>query len=65
MAHDLILKKSSHDWSRNETSSGSEACTERPSRGFPIIGTAISLMFATRILSGKWPWYWFSRHDQR
>lgn len=64
MAHDLVLKSSNRDWSRV----GAGDCPDRrppAPGGFPIVGTAVSLMFACRILSGKWPWYWFSRYDGR
>lgn len=41
------------------------SCTEQPAivvKSEPShvgwLGTTVGVMFATRILSGKWPWYW-------
>ena len=56
MAHDLILKDSARGWARG-TTMGAE-CTEQPRSHMGWFGYTMAAMFATRILSGRWPWYW-------
>jgi hypothetical protein len=75
MAKDLLLGRTKRSWSRQVAPATSghyleqPACVDKPApapaRGPGIIGWSVGLMFATRILSGKWPWYWFGRLDGR
>jgi hypothetical protein len=76
MAKDLLLGRTKRSWGRGgpgePASSGhylveQPSCQDRPApaRGPDIIGWSVGLMFATRILTGKWPWYWFGRLDGR
>ena len=60
MAHDLILKDSPRDWSRGIPASQAgqdPRCPGQPHR-MGWLGYTLAAMFATRILSGRWPWYW-------
>ena len=66
MAHDLILKDSSRGWGRGvPDNSVGQQCVEpsRPRMGW--LGYTLAAMFATRILSGRWPWYWFGQASNR
>ena len=74
MAKDLLLGRTKRSWSRQVAPATSghylveqPACVDKPApaRGPGIIGWSVGLMFATRILSGKWTWYWFGRLDGR
>ena len=64
MARDLLLKKTGRDWSRGtSTSCGDSRSTEIVIRAEPphhsnVLGWAIGLSVGSRILTGKWPWYW-------
>lgn len=67
MAKDLILGKSNRCWSRDDLVSG-EQCREvvvAPSRGPGFLGWSLGIMLGSRLLTGKWPWYWFRRVDER
>jgi len=67
MAKDLLFGRTKTNWGRGAapTAAGSEECVEKTSHGPGIIGISVSLMFASRILTGKWPWYWFRHVDRR
>ena len=74
MAKDLLLGSTRRSWSRQEPPAASghylalqPSCPDRPAptRRPGIIGWSVGLVFATRILTGKWPWYWFGRLDGR
>lgn len=71
MAHDLFLKNSPRSWSRGVESSSSgshlfaRSCDLSPTvvikdqrQGPGWFGTTVAVVLATRIVSGKWPWYW-------
>jgi hypothetical protein len=66
MAYDLIFKNSSRHWGRGAipSSSGQEGAGQSRS-GTGWFGYTMAAMFATRILSGKWPWYWFNLAGKR
>ena len=71
MAHDLIINNSKRDWSRGYDPYASSLferplCSEPP-RTLVVkqeparigwLGATLAVMFSTRILSGKWPWFW-------
>jgi len=68
MARDLLLKKTKRDWSRESSASdesGYSRCTEIVVRSEPqrsnVLYWAIGLSAGTRLLTGKWPWYWATR----
>lgn len=67
MAQDIILGRTKTGWGRStaEGDCGHQSCTDSPRRGPGILGWSLGIMFATRIISGKWPWYWFGRVDER
>ena len=68
MAHDLILKTTSRGWARGGPPSGAgqiTVCTESPRPRMGWLGYTMAAMFATRILSGRWPWYWFGQAADR
>lgn len=71
MAKDLLLKKTKRDWSRESsvTSSGYSRCTEIVVRSEPaprsnVLYWALGISAGTRLLTGKWPWYWAGRARQ-
>jgi hypothetical protein len=72
MAHDLLFKKSRRNWSRDSVSGHNGAYPAMPStlvvqerRGPGILGWSLGIMIGSRLVTGKWPWYWFSRIDHR
>lgn len=70
MAHDLIFKSSRRNWSR-DTACGSAlygsampatlVVQERPGPG--VLGWSLGIMIGSRLVTGKWPWYWFGKID--
>jgi hypothetical protein len=72
MARDLIFKNSKRNWSRDTVSECASAYREMPAtlvaqerRGPGVLGWSLGLMIGSRLVTGKWPWYWFSRIDHR
>ena len=67
MAQDLVVGKSNRSWCRGDSAVSGEECRDLAPRtsGTSLVGWAIGLMFASRIVTGKWPWYWFGRVDER
>jgi hypothetical protein len=72
MARDLIFKSSKRNWSRDSISGYDPSCREMPPatviqerRGPGVLGWSLGLMIGSRLVTGKWPWYWFSRIDRR
>ena len=60
MAYDLLFKNTPRNWSRADSSMGGAlVIIEKPRPGLGWIGHAIGASIATRIVTGKWPWYWF------
>jgi hypothetical protein len=72
MAYDLIFKNTTRNWSRNSVLGYDPSCkatspppTVQEKSGPSIIGWSIGIMFGSRIITGKWPWYWFRKIDHR
>lgn len=70
MSFDLAFGKTSRDFSRG-SSSGSTVgddkviVVERKSSGMGLLGWTITLAIGSRIITGKWPWYWFGQVSKR
>ncbi len=69
MAYDLLLKKRKRNWSRDGLS-GDPACTraivvqeQRPRPG--LLGWSLGIMIGSRLVTGRWPWYWAKKIDQK
>jgi hypothetical protein len=67
MAHDLFLKNSSRSWSRGIEASASGSHLFEPMATIVVkeqprrlgwFGTTTAIVLASRVVSGKWPWYW-------
>lgn len=81
MAYDLLFKNSNRNWSRDAVSGEAScsdssrslvpqehresATRESATRGPGVLGYSIAIMIGSRLITGKWPWYWFRRVDQR
>ena len=68
MARDLILGETARNWSRGSTigeAGRPDTCSEHPRTGMGWFGCTMAAMFATRILSGRWPWHWFGLASKR
>lgn len=72
MAFDLAFGKTSRDFSRGSSSSimGSSSGEDRivmieRKSGMGLLGWTISLSLGTRVITGKWPWYWFGQLRKR
>lgn len=72
MAHDIIFGDRRRDWSRGSSCGYSPSCVERPTslvvqerRGPGILGWSIGIMLGSRLVTGRWPWYWFGKIDRR
>lgn len=66
MAKDLLLGNVDRCWDRGRRDNEvGEKTVVIQDRGFPWVGTAIGLTLATRIFTGKWPWYWFKNKAER
>lgn len=69
MAHDLIFKNSRRNWSRDTTCgyvpsySAAPAIVVQERRGPGVLGWSIGIMIGSRLVTGKWPWYWAGKID--
>ncbi len=67
MAHDLLTGRNGRDFSRGTSpavTAGEKLIIERRS-GPGFFAWTAAILVGTRVLTGKWPWYWFSRLDEK
>jgi hypothetical protein len=72
MAFDLVFGKNNRDFSRGSSSSvvGADSGEDRvivvkEDRSMGLFGWTVTICLGSRIITGKWPWYWFGQAARR
>ena len=70
MAHDLFSKSTSgRNWARESSPTDSngqdKVIVVKESGGMGLLGWVITISLGSRVLTGKWPWYWAGHAAKR